>query len=116
MRAGRIDWAEESVGRLRLQADHVSSGTFFQKLVALAEDGLDSMPAWLAVFAGEAVELRRRELDGGREQRNHDAFCQNLRREGKVMGQEPARQLRLVVGARPTIVLEPLINPEANVS
>ena len=59
MRAGGIDGAEESVGRLRFQANFVSGGTLFKELVALTEDRFDSVPVWLAVVAGQAVELRR---------------------------------------------------------
>ncbi len=59
MRAGRIDGPKESVGRLRFQTNHVSVGTLFQELVALTEDGLDSVPVGFAVFAGQTVELRR---------------------------------------------------------
>src|ERR1039458_1083640 len=108
--------------RLRGQLVDLAHAVFHVELVALAKDRDLGMTAGVAVLPGQAVEQRRSQLDGGRVEWNEEALGEGRRfrdrrsRRGRVVHEEPAGQLRLTVGAGPAVVLESLVEPQANVA
>jgi hypothetical protein len=109
---------KESGKRLGCQFVDFAVNIFLEELVALAEKRNGERAVIVKVVAGEAIELRRRELERRRMQGNDQALgvWQRFLLGIKVVREEPAGQIGLIKCAEPAVVSEALINPVTDVA
>ena len=88
--------------------------------VALTEERGHDPAAPIGVLSSQRIEHGRGQLESGRVQRNQKPLGQHRQLFARlgiaVVGQQPARQLRLVIGARPGVVFEAKVDPQPHVS